>query len=100
MLHDEDDVVDHAHDREHELDRVDLNVFAVDGFEGHLEEGEEAASEVEEDISDAPALGGFSLPVPIHLGQVLQKRYRQLEVTHETHHRQSGLRYEGFSALR
>jgi hypothetical protein len=73
VLNHENDIIDHAHYGKDEFNGVNLDVLAVGGFEGHLQEREEAAGEVQQDVSDTPTHSGFTFVIPIHLRQIFEE---------------------------
>jgi len=67
MLHYEDDIVDHGKNGEGQLYRINVDIFAPDGFECQLQEREKPSSEIQQNVCDAPSDCRLTLPVPIHL---------------------------------
>lgn len=86
VLEHEDDVEDHWHDAEHPLDDVEPTPFEgrlamAYRLDDVLKNTEAASSEVEQDISDWPALSAFSFVVKVDLRHVLNERDESLAVS-------------------
>src|SRR5690348_14865364 len=83
MLGHENQVVEHGYVAQGELDRVagDAGPVSLDvTVNGLLADAQDAAGEVEQDLQDAPALGGAVAVVDNDLGRVFDERDDQLDV--------------------
>lgn len=70
VLQNEEHIEDETEGPEAELGEVPEErgpVVVVVRVEHHLQDGEETADEVQEDVSDRPAYGGFALVVHVRL---------------------------------
>ena len=82
MLHYEQQIVNHHHYPQNQFYRVYCHILPENGLETHLQEREQAAGHVQEDVDDGPADSRFPLVVPVELRQVFQEGYGDLEVAH------------------
>lgn len=85
MLGHEDDIVDHAHLTQGELDRVPCDTAPVPlevAINTLLTHAEDTTCEIQEDLQDTPALSALVSVVCNNLGRVLDQGNDQLDVTH------------------
>lgn len=84
MLGNEDCVKDHANVCEEELDWVSSDATPISfevTIDGKLGDAEDAASEIEQDLPDAPTLRALIADIGQQLGRKLDEGDEQLDVT-------------------
>lgn len=75
MLNHKDHIIDHTDYTQGQLDGIDIQMLPILTLHTHLYKRKQPTREIQHDIADTPAARGLSLPVPDHLGQVLEEGY-------------------------